>query len=115
MTDLCESQVRSKEFDRLKPLDAIDEAVREAPCKGHVTLFLVVAGKLNLLVNVLLDVAVHLLEGLDEGRIFVLVFFDLFLERLESLEDLLFVHVPSDGDVGVLGPVVLLVVVPNLE
>ena len=78
-------------------------------------MFLVVAGKLNLLVDVLRDVAVHLLEGLHERRVFVLVFFDLVLERLQSLEDLLFIDVPSYGDEGVLGPVVPLVVVPNLE
>ena len=111
---LCESQVGCEHFHPLHRLDAVDEAVGEAPGESHVALLLFVAGELDLLVDVLRDVAVHLLEGLHERGVIGHALLGLQLERLEGLEDLLLVHVACDGEVGVLGPVVLFVVLPNL-
>ena len=147
---LCESQVGCEDLDPLHSLDAVDEAVWEAPRESHMSLLLSVAGELYkkgqnmghgaigfvnmrnvqdsrsrnlrpiflpslyLLVDVLLDVAVYLLEGLDERRVLCHALHDLLLQGLEGLEDFLLLDLAGDGDVGVLRPVVLLVVVPNL-
>ena len=46
MTNLCESQVGSEDLDPLHGLDAVDEAVWEAPRESHVSLLLSVAGEL---------------------------------------------------------------------